>query len=67
MRIKRMQLAARSLLLRARSIRRLGIRFALTGRLRSGPPAGVRWVHGGRQLMREPLCSPRASSRSWAG
>ena len=52
-----MQLAARGLRRAPVSIRRLGFRFARTTRLRNEPPAGVRWVHGGRQLMRKPLAS----------
>jgi hypothetical protein len=50
-----MQLAARGLRLASVPIRRLGLRSARAVRLRNEPPAGVRWVHGGRQLMREPL------------
>jgi len=52
-----MQLAARGLRRAPVSIRRLGFRFARTTRLRNEPPGGVRWVHGGRQLMRKPLGS----------
>ena len=51
-----MQLPTRGLRLARGSIRRLGLRSARAAGLRNEPPAGVRWVHGGRQLMREPLC-----------
>ncbi len=50
-----MQLAARGLRLARCSVRRLGLRSARAARLRNEPPAGVRWVHGGRQLMRDLL------------
>jgi hypothetical protein len=53
---ERMQLAARGLRLAPVPIRRLGLHSARRARLRNEPPAGVRWVHGGRQLMRKPLC-----------
>ena len=56
---ERMQLTARVLRFAPVSIRRLGLRSARAARLRNEPPAGVRWVHGGRQLMRKPLCSTR--------
>jgi hypothetical protein len=54
---KRMQLAARGLRITPVPIRRLGLRSARRAQLRNEPPAGVRWVHGGRQLMRKPLAS----------
>jgi hypothetical protein len=54
-----MQLAARVLCLTRCSVRRLGLRFAQAAWLRTEPPAGVRWVHGGRQLMRKPLGSAK--------
>jgi hypothetical protein len=54
---KRMQLAARGFRIAPVAVRRLGLRSARAARLRGEPPAGVRWVHGGRQLMRKPLAS----------
>ena len=56
---ERMQLTARVLRFAPVSIRRLGLRSARAARLRNEPPVGVRLVHGGRQLMREPLYSAR--------
>jgi hypothetical protein len=50
-----MQLTARGLRIAPVAFRRLGLRCARATRLRNEPPAGVRWVHGGRQLMRKPL------------
>ena len=57
MRIKRMQLTARSF---CSAPARAGghSSFWLAGRLRGGPPGRVRWVHGGRQLMRQRCAAP---------
>jgi hypothetical protein len=60
---KRMQLSARGLRLARASVRRLGLRSARAARLRNEPPGGVRWVHGGRQLMRKPLYGSKRHER----
>ena len=64
---ERMQLTARVLRFAPVSIRRLGLRSARAARLRNEPPVGVRLVHGGRQLMREPLCGLRHTRRDDRG
>lgn len=52
---KRMQLSARVLWSATGGGRRPSVASALRRQLRVGPPGGVWSVHGGRQLMREPL------------
>jgi hypothetical protein len=52
---KRMQLAARGFWLSHAAGRRPLEPQVELRRLRGGPPGGVWSVHGGRQLMREPL------------